>query len=44
MIVTAPSDDYDEMLALLCVLDRPSLVPSPGGLQLTDDPVLSFVG
>ena len=31
VIVTAPSDDYDEMLALLCVLDRPSAVPSPGG-------------
>ena len=44
VIVTAPSDDYDEMLALLCVLDRPSAVPSPGGLQLTDDPLLSFVG
>ncbi len=44
VVVTAPSDDYDEMLALLCVLDRPSAVPSPGGLQLTDDPLLSFVG
>ena len=44
VVVTAPSDDYDEMVALLCVLDRPSAVPSPGGLQLTDDPLLSFVG
>ena len=43
VVVTAPSDDYDEMVALLCVLDRPSAVPAPGGLQLTDDPVLSFV-
>ena len=31
VIVTAPSDDYDEMQALLCVLDRPSPVPAPGG-------------
>jgi renalase len=44
VVVTSPSDDYDEMVALLCVLDRPSAVPSPGGLQLTDDPLLSFVG
>jgi predicted NAD/FAD-dependent oxidoreductase len=43
VVVTAPSDDYDEMVALLCVLDRPSAVPAPGGLQLPDDPVLSFV-
>ncbi len=44
VVLTAPDDDYDEMQALLCVLDRPSLVPAPGGAQLTDDPVLSFVG
>jgi renalase len=44
VVVTAPDDDYDEMVALLCVLERPSAVPSPGGLQLTDDPRLSFVG
>ena len=44
VVVTAPSDDYDEMVALLCVLERPSAVPSPGGLQLSDDPRLSFVG
>ena len=43
VVVTAPGDDYDEMVALLCVLDRPSAVPVPGGLQLTEDPVLSFV-
>ncbi len=43
MVVTAPSDDYDEMIAILCVLDRPSAVPAPGGLQLVDDPILSFV-
>lgn len=43
VVVTAPSDDYDEMIAILCVLDRPSAVPEPGGVQLVDDPVLSFV-
>jgi predicted NAD/FAD-dependent oxidoreductase len=43
VVVTAPSDDYDEMTAILCVLDRPSLVPEPGGVQLTDDPILGFV-
>ena len=43
LVITAPSDEYDEMLAILCVLDGPSAVPEPGGLQLTDDPVLSFV-
>ena len=43
VVVTAPSDDYDEMIAILCVLDRPSAVPAPGGLQLVDDPILSFV-
>jgi renalase len=43
VVVTAPSDDYDEMTAVLCVLDRPSLVPEPGGVPLTDDPILGFV-
>ncbi len=43
VVVTAPGVDYDEMHALLCVLDRPSMVPAPGGAQLTEDPVLSFV-
>jgi predicted NAD/FAD-dependent oxidoreductase len=43
VVVTAPSDDYDEMIAILCVLDGPSAVPGPGGVQLVDDPILSFV-
>ncbi len=33
--------DYDRTLALLVVLDRPSLVPSPGGLQT--DPSFTFI-
>ena len=43
VVMTAPSDGYDEMLAILCVLDGPSAVPHPGGVQLSDDPLLSFV-
>src|SRR5262249_8897868 len=43
VVVTAPGDDYDEMIAILCVLDGPSAVPEPGGGQLVDDPVLGFV-
>jgi renalase len=37
---------YAPCFALLVTLDRPSLVPYPGGLQLTeeDDDVFSFVG
>ena len=37
---------YAPCLAALVVLDRPSLVPEPGGCQLTpaDDPTFSFVG
>ncbi len=44
VVMTAPGDAYDPMLAVLCVLDRPSAVPAPGGVQLADDPVFSFVG
>lgn len=43
VVTTAPGDDYDEMLAILCVLDRPSAVQAPGGAQLIDHPVLSFI-
>ncbi len=35
--------DYDRTLALLCVLDRPSAVPAPGGVPEADD-TFSFVG
>ncbi|MGD9701923.1 MAG: NAD(P)/FAD-dependent oxidoreductase [Acidimicrobiia bacterium] len=35
--------DYDRTMALLAVLDGPSAVPVPGGLQHPDD-VFSFVG
>lgn len=37
--------DYDRTLALLAVLDGPSAVPAPGGVQATahEDPVFSFV-
>ena len=34
--------DYDRTLALLAVLDRPSAMPEPGGLQ--DAPPFTFVG
>jgi renalase len=44
IVLTAPGDDYDEMVALLVALDGRSAVPAPGGLQLVDDPVVSFVG
>lgn len=36
--------DYDRTLALLAVLDRAPSVPAPGGVQLTDDAVFSFIG
>ena len=35
--------DYDRTLALLCVLDRPSAVPAPGGVPEADD-TFSFIG
>lgn len=35
--------DYDRTCALLAVLDRPSLVPAPGGLQ-HPDAVFSWIG
>jgi renalase len=34
--------DYDRTLALLAVLDRPSAVPAPGGVQT--DPSFTFIG
>jgi renalase len=34
--------DYDRTLTLLAVLDRPSAVPAPGGVQT--DPTFTFVG
>jgi hypothetical protein len=37
------NDDYDRTLALLVVLDGPSAVPSPGGVQQPDG-IFSFVG
>ena len=36
------ADDYDRTIALLAVLDRPSAVPPPGGVQLAEG-VFSFV-
>jgi predicted NAD/FAD-dependent oxidoreductase len=38
--------EYHRCIALLAVLDGPSAVPAPGGVQLspTDDPVFSFIG
>lgn len=51
--LTLPSNDrtqlekvhYARCLALLVTVDRPGLIPSPGGLQLTagQDPTFSFV-
>ena len=44
VVMTAPDEDeYDPMLAALCVLDRASAVPAPGGLQLTEDDWFGFV-
>ena len=44
VVVTAPSpDDYEPMLAALCVLDGESAVPAPGGLPLTDHGWFGFV-
>ncbi len=43
VVVTAPTDEYDEMIAVLCVLDGPSAVPAPGGIQLADDPTFGWV-
>jgi predicted NAD/FAD-dependent oxidoreductase len=34
---------YDEVIALLVVLDRPSAVPTPGGVQDADE-TFSFIG
>lgn len=38
--------DYDRTLALLVTLDGPGVVPSPGGVQASqdDDPVFHFIG
>ncbi len=38
--------EYNRCIALLAVLDGPSAVPAPGGVQLSaaDDPVFSFIG
>jgi len=38
--------DYDRTLALLAVLDGPSAVPAPGGVQgpAHEDPVFQFIG
>ena len=35
--------DYDRTIGLLAVLDRPSAIPAPGGLQNPDD-VFSWIG
>lgn len=35
--------DYDRTIALLAVVDRPDVIPSPGGLQNPDD-VFSWIG
>lgn len=42
--VAVPDLHYDATLSLVLALDGPPSVPAPGGVQLTDDPVWSWVG
>lgn len=42
--VDAPDLRYDATLSLVLALDGPPSVPAPGGVQLTGDPVWSWVG
>jgi len=39
-----PDVTYDATLSLVVALDGPADVPAPGGVQLVDDPVWSWVG
>ena len=42
--VAVPDLRYDATLSLVLALDGPPLVPAPGGVQLADDAVWSWVG
>jgi len=42
--VAVPDVAYDPTLSLVVALDGPPSVPAPGGVQLADDPVWSWVG
>jgi renalase len=42
--VDVPDLRYESTLSLVLALDRPPSVPPPGGVQLEDDPVWSWVG
>ena len=42
--VTIPELAYEPMLSLLVALGDPPPVPSPGGVQLEDDPTWSWIG
>ncbi len=42
--IAVPDIVYEATLSLVVALDGPSAVPDPGGVQLTDDPVWSWVG
>ena len=42
--VTVPDLHYDATLSLVLALDGPATVPAPGGVQLADHPVWSWVG
>lgn len=39
-----PDLAYESTLSLVLAIDRPGAVPPPGGVQLVDDPVWSWVG
>ena len=42
--VDVPDVPYDATLSMVVALDGPASVPAPGGVQLDDDPVWSWVG
>ena len=42
--VTIPELDYEPMISLLVALGEPPSIPSPGGVQLEDDPTWSWIG
>ena len=42
--VDVPDLGYDATLSLVLALDAPPPIPAPGGVQLTGDPVWSWVG
>ncbi len=41
---SVPEVAYDATLSLVVALDGPAAIPPPGGVQLVDDPVWSWVG